>query len=213
MIFRILLFTILSLGMESLYSQGKIHYSCREKKIFRGEISKFNLSDGDTLVDIGAGFGINDALIFKFYPKMYFILLDIDSSYLEENRFSFRSEGKKYHFKDRSKKMLSYSDSIPLASSTYRNILCRISLHEFTNPNKTLQEIKRIMTKDGKLIIVERIPKYEGQKDSYCDKRLFKKEEILALLSSNGFILTSESITHKANGNQAYVLLFQKKNK
>jgi ubiquinone/menaquinone biosynthesis C-methylase UbiE len=190
-----------------------IKYSKREKLIFENEISKYRLSDGDTLVDIGAGSGINDELIFKFYPNAYFILEDIDTTYLRENKYHFKIGRKKVYLKDRSVNILGGPDSIPLQSGKYKNVLCRITLHEFSNPIKMLHEIKRIMSVDGQFIIVERVPEFEGEIDKGCNKRLLTKSEIITLLESNGFELVSTDLveaTYSKSGGSANLLRFKK---
>jgi len=201
------------LSIQASFGQSSIKYSKKEKIVFENEIFKYKLSDNDTLVDIGAGDGIADELLFKFYPKMYFILEDIDPKVLRESVYSIKVDGQKKFFRENCKKILGYSDSIPLPSGRYKNILCRITLHEFGNPNKMLQEINRIMTRDGQFIIVERIPKFEGQVDKYCDKKLLSQSEIISMVTINGFKLVSSDSTQYQNdkyGGNAYILRFAK---
>ncbi len=198
---------------QSCFGQILIKYSAKDKLIFDNEISKYKLTDGDTLVDIGAGDGYNDELIFKFYPNMYFLLEDNKVKFLKGSNYYFKEGSQKYYFRDHYQMVLGNSDSIPLVSGQYRNILCRITLHEFSNPTKMLQEINRIMAINGQLIIVERIPKFEGQIDKTCKKKLLTQTEIVNMLATSGFKLISTDSTKYQNnkfGGNAYILRFRK---
>jgi ubiquinone/menaquinone biosynthesis C-methylase UbiE len=208
-----LLIFVLCCSIQLCYGQSDIKYSKKEKQIFENEFSKFKLSDRDTLVDIGAGSGINDELIFKFYPNAYFILEDIDAKYLKESKYYIKVGHQKKYFKDRSVKILGTPDSVPLPSEKYKNILCRTSLHEFSNPDKMLQEIKRIISVAGQLIIVEGVPEFEGQIQKTCGKKLLTKAQIITLLEANGFKLISADLVeapYAKNGGTANLLRFKK---
>ena len=181
--------------------------------IFKNEISKYQISNDDTLIDIGSGYGLNDRIIFKFYPNLFFVLEDIDVKYLREDRFYIWVNGSKTYFKERCKRIIGTPDTIPVGSGKYKNVLCRITLHEFTNTPKMLSELKRILAPNGQVIIVERIPKFHGEIDKVCNKKLLNGPEIVELFSSNGFNLISFDSTDYSDerfGGNASIFRFSK---
>jgi ubiquinone/menaquinone biosynthesis C-methylase UbiE len=187
-------------------------YSKLESSVFEQEVSKYRFNNGDTIVDIGAGSGINVKFLFQLYPNSYFIMEDVDKKYNKISKAFINVNGKKKYFKDNSQMIIGTQETIPLETRKYKNILCRISLHEFSNPNKMLSEMYRILRNEGKLIIMEQIPRYEGEIAKGCNKRLLPKEEIINLLTSNHFkLLSVDSTAHtdKKLGN-GYIMHFSK---
>src|SRR5262245_12571362 len=108
----------------NLTGHPSIRYKQSEITVFENEISSYGLMEQDTLVDIGSVDGINDELIFKFYPNMYFILEDIHDKFRSENKYAIKENGEKIYFKDHSKKITGTIDSIPLPTGLYNNVLC-----------------------------------------------------------------------------------------
>lgn len=160
---------------------------------YKGEISKYGLSNIDTIVDLGSGDGDFDKLIHKLFPKTFFILEDIEPQY-KKSKNSW------------SETVIGTQDSIPLLSSKYKFVLCRNTVHEFKNHKNMLGEIKRILSSDGILIVVEVMPKFKGEISAICKNRLLMKEEIIELFTHNGFQFQSSEITsyelkHKGDRN------------
>jgi SAM-dependent methyltransferase len=186
-----------------------------ELKHFDEEVSKYGLKDGDTLLDIGSGFGYEDGQLFQYYPNMYFVLEDIDPKYSKANWDGFVTvNGKIKTFKENCKYVIGTADSIPLSNLSHKLVLCRSSIHEFQFPAKMMKEINRIITNDGTLIIVEAIPKAAGDIDPSCGRRRLTKEELVGLCSENGFQLissdTTTSIIKSKNSRNANILKFKK---
>jgi ubiquinone/menaquinone biosynthesis C-methylase UbiE len=176
------------------------------------EIESYGLHNGDTLVDIGCGDGTHAGYISHFYPLSYFILEDInaktinriDERYNNFHKFSM-------YIKERHQVVLGTSDSIPLPSASYNYLLCRETLHEFTNPTTMLQEMRRILIVGGKLIVVEAEPIKEGEKDPYCKKLLKPKQVIIDMLQKGNFeYIKSTDVQMKKNRKLA-VLIFEKR--
>ena len=89
-----------------------------------------------------------------------------------------------------------------------------MSLHEFKKPAKMLNEIKRIMTKDGIIIIEELIPRIKDEIDIGCKMKHLTKDEIVNLLSLQGLKLISSDTTNweirNANEANMNILMFKK---
>ena len=54
------------------------------QEVYLKEISRYNLNNGDTLVDIGCETGFHDYQIAHYYPDLFFVLEDIDANNLEQ---------------------------------------------------------------------------------------------------------------------------------
>jgi len=88
-----------------------------------------------------------------------------------ENRF--KSIKHQYRF------VAGREDTIPLASATYKRVICRRTIHEFTNRQKMASELVRILADGGILTVIEGIPEQPGFVDPYCNKPYLTKEEII----------------------------------
>ena len=148
------------------------------------EIATYKIEKIDTLVDIGCGNGIHDKNITHQYPNLFLILEDLPVDWNKNDlqnlipRF-LRNSHYAPKIEQNYKFVPGYADSIPLPSLAYKAILCRLTLHEFSNRSKMATELVRIMSNDGILIIVERKPKFEGERDSYCKNLYLSKNEII----------------------------------
>jgi ubiquinone/menaquinone biosynthesis C-methylase UbiE len=167
--------------------------SCTSTKLlnerFDYEILHYNLENVDTLVDIGCGYAYNDRYISSKFQKLNFILEDLPRDiwgndmkkalveYVKNSTFSPT-------FGTNSRIVIGTPDSIPLPSGQYEKVLCRITLHEFSNREKMISELKRILSPTGTLIIVERISSYEGERDKSCKQLYLTKEKIIKTFSN-----------------------------
>jgi ubiquinone/menaquinone biosynthesis C-methylase UbiE len=148
------------------------------------EIKSYTIDGIDTLVDIGCGNGIYDRLIAHIYPDMFLVLEDVEKDANGEEvpkALAKTIRNSKYApaIEQRSRFVLGTADSIPLASNTYKYVLCRKTLHEFENHTKMVSELSRILARGGVLILVERQPKRKGEVDKYCKKRYLSREEVI----------------------------------
>ncbi len=193
--------------------------SCKVIPVISGmylktEIESYGLHNGDTLVDIGCGDGTHAVYTSRFYPLSYFILEDIDAktfNLIEENYNHARKLTAV--IKGRYTVVLGTSDTIPLNSSTYKYVLCRKTLHEFTNPTKMIQEMNRILIIEGKLIVAEPEPIKQGEKDPYCRKLIMTKQAIIDVLQKGNFALIKSTDVQMKNNRKLVVLIFEKNNR
>jgi ubiquinone/menaquinone biosynthesis C-methylase UbiE len=151
---------------------------------FDYEISNYNLENVDTLVDIGCGFAQGDRVISSKFRNLHFILEDLPKDiWGNDLKLALTKNAKNTPFAPtfgtNSRIVFGTPDSIPLPSGQYERVLCRITLHEFTNREKMVSELIRILSPTGTLLIVERTSSFEGQRDKYCNQRYLTKEEII----------------------------------
>ena len=161
-----------------------------KKNIYKKEIVEYGLQDGDTLVDIGCGHGAIDVILSYYYPNMFFILEDI-LDFKKSINHSYKIKDKEINLKDKSIFYVGTNDSIPLPSSRYKYILCRLTVHEFTNPSAMVKELKRILAPNGELIIVEKNLR-PGVREAHTGLIMPSCTEIIELFKANGFELIME---------------------
>ena len=161
------------------------------QEVYLKEISRYNLNNGDTLVDIGCEIGFHDYQIAHYYPDLFFVLEDIDANNLEQIKKNNANPQFVNPMKAGYELVLGTADTIPLREATYKKILCRKTLHEFAQPGKMINEFKRILIPGGEVIIVDINPKYPGQKYHDCIQPFLNKAQIIQLFANEGFQLKS----------------------
>lgn len=177
---NLLFLTLVLLNLSCFNKQ----YNLNTKLSIEREINSYKLTSIDTLVDIGSGIGLFDIEIAHYHPNLYLVLedLDIRENYsrgrpqvygvLTNNKYTPNIEGR-FMF------LVGKKDSIPLESNKYDKILCRNTFHEFTDRTKMIEELFRILKQGGELIISERKPKHNGEKDKSCKMKYVSEYEIL----------------------------------
>jgi ubiquinone/menaquinone biosynthesis C-methylase UbiE len=176
--------------------QYKTENELKRKQLFRHEVCKLNLADGDTLVDIGCSLGYHDFQLFHFYPNKYFVLEDVFNKKSEviKKGYILVNDQKRF-FRKQVKRVLGTDTTIPLSSNRYKTLLCRMTLHEFTKPLVMINEMKRIMAPDGILIVEEINPIQENEVDRGCKMRHMTKNEIVTLMNQGGLTLVAADIS------------------
>ncbi|HLP39544.1 class I SAM-dependent methyltransferase [Lacibacter sp.] len=159
------------------------------------EIKEYALANVDTLVDIGCQDGAFSREIARAYPNLYLILEDLENYKLctkggtncmtvntkKQVTKKFKNSKKYPNLAGRYKFIAGKIDSIPLPSDSYNRVLCRRTVHEFVQQKKMISELKRILSSDGILTIVEAEPGYANQVDIFCNKRYLTKNEVIEL--------------------------------
>lgn len=183
---------------------------------FEAEISKYKLEDFKTLTDIGCGDLASEKRISFLYPNTKFILIDDNPKVIQRVKklikiYTFNST---FNYKENCQVILGMPDSLPLADKTSELVLCRKTLHNFQDLNKMSQEISRILSNHGILIIVESEKTNNINTDSKSKKPLLFKEDIINLFQKNGLTLISSDTSNYMAKNKPVehlnILRFQK---
>ncbi len=171
----------------------KVKVNRKEFTYFKEEISKYGIQNGETIVDIGSGNGKFTSILWKFYPKTFFVLEDIQPFKAKKTKVIVNN--KPLYFQYHHRFVLGAADSIPIPSSTYDKLLCRLTLHQFTRPDKMAREMYRIMSHKSTLIVVDVEPAFEGEICKGCQSKYINKEQAINIFTQNGFQLKSADTT------------------
>lgn len=211
---RFLVYPILTCLFSSCNIYSYSPYQKDATIISINEALLYKLESVDTLVDIGSGDAKFDKIIFHAYPKIFIVLEDFEKigkinqkSFLKQ---TFKNNKFIPNVKTRYRFVPGEEDTIPLATNSAKVILCRKTIHEFSNIPKMTSELNRVLKKDGALIISEADPVSSGATDPRCDKKYFTKKGLDSLLSIQNFERFSmDSITYDTG--RMNVLKYRKK--
>jgi ubiquinone/menaquinone biosynthesis C-methylase UbiE len=178
------------------------------------EISNYGIAGNDTLVDIGCGSAYYDRIISNKFPNIHFVLEDLPKDTWSNDLEKFLKKTVVNtpfapNFKTNSRVVFGTADSIPLGSEKYTLVLCRISMHEFSNRQKMISELSRILNSTGTLLIVEKLSLYNGEKDKKCKQQYLTKEEVISSFKN---LQLTDTIRLQPQSENGMLFKFKKKN-
>src|SRR5262249_39998341 len=59
---------------------------------------------------------------------------------------------------------------LPFADATFDRVLCRAALHHMPQPDRTLAEMKRVVKRDGRVLILDLVASEDPQKAAYHNR-------------------------------------------
>ncbi len=183
---------------------------------FKEVARRMYFKENDTLCDIAGGWGYSSSIISQYLPA--------STIYFEEdigvfcNRKAFRNTFKFYdmpfNFHQFNFK-IGKKDHIPFPNNRFNNVSVFISIHEFDYKQEMLDEVNRIMRKDGKLTIVETVYKDTIVKDKNCGFNYISEKELYELLNHYNYkylVDTSISEILPLGNSFSKIIILQKKN-
>ena len=168
-----------------------------------------NLSPSDSIADIGTGAGYSLIPIANNCPECKFTVEDIDSSSC--NTKSLAKKINNTGNKTRIENFAFYygtEKTTNLLSSKFNKVLIFDVIHEMTYKNEMLNDIKRILQKNGSIFIEEILVHKSVKKDKVCNYPFLTEVEFKKVLTYNNFIIKRESITFDT-GNNKYIKIFE----
>ena len=173
-------------------------------------VSKFvDLSPVDIIADIGTGTGYSLIPLANNCPECKFIVEDIDSlscnaksltKKINNNGNKTSIENFKFHY--------GTEKATNLLSATFNKVLIFDVIHEMTYKTEMLNDIKRILQKNGSIFIEEILVHKPQKKDKVCNYRFLTEVEFKKLLADNNFLIKKETITFDT-GNNRYIKIFE----
>ena len=110
-----------------------------------------SVGNEDVILDIASGTGDISKLISKEYPSTSIFMSDINYEMLSEGRDRAINES----FDNNCTFCQLSGEILPFKDNTFDLITVGFGLRNFTNKEKGLEEMKRCLKKDGKLLILE----------------------------------------------------------
>lgn len=161
-----------ALAQEPFYAFSKFEFNVPNKKsedelnffkwMFETKnqfIQFMDIKPGDHVAEIGAGDGINIAVLGLVFDHVNFVAQDIDAKSLNDKKFqklirknsNRRSTQQTNHFE----RIIGTATSTQLENGAYDKIIIVNSLHDFDKPDPMLDDIYTKLKSDGKLILLE----------------------------------------------------------
>jgi ubiquinone/menaquinone biosynthesis C-methylase UbiE len=201
----LILFTIL-FNTASAQKQNMDSLLNKKHKLINDFIS---LTDKDIVADVGTGAGYSLVPIAGANPNIIFTVEDIDSSTL--NRKKLIAQIKRFGNKaniEQFKIIYGTETSTNLPTASFTKVLMFDVVHEMSDRQTMLNDIKRILQKGGSLFIEEVLVYVPAKKERHCNYSFFTETEFKQLMLENKFILKKEKISF-ISGNKKYMKLFE----
>lgn len=167
------------------------------------------LVPSDSIADIGTGEGYSLIPIANNCPECKFTVEDIDSS-----TCNTKSLAKKINKTGNTTRIENFAfyygteKATNLPSSRFNKVLIFDVIHELTYKNEMLNDIKRILQKNGSVFIEEILVHKPVKKDRVCNYPFLTEVEFKKILTDNNFLIKRESITFDT-GNNRYIKIFE----
>ncbi len=205
----ILLFLITSFFLkQNIYAQKLNTDSLTANKL--PTILQFlNLSSTDKIADVGTSSGYSLIPIANKHPDIIFTVEDIDSSSL--NRKKLLKQIKRFGniaTIEQFNIVYGTETSTNLPTAAFNKVLLTGVVHEFSDKKIMLQDVKRILTKNGSLFIEEVLVHKPVKKDRICNYPFFTENDFKVLMMENKFTLVKEKITFDTGSNR-YIKIFE----
>ncbi|HYF68012.1 MAG TPA: methyltransferase domain-containing protein [Ohtaekwangia sp.] len=152
--------------------------------INRDTIASLTPSAGDNILEIGMGNGFFVNEIISGDPSIRYTGCDFSEAMVVEATRLNEDLVKK----GRAKFIHAAADNIPFAANAFNKVFTVNTLYFWEDPSRTLNEIRRLLTLHGQLIIAIR-PRSSMEQLPFVKYgfTMFSKEELIDLLSRNSF--------------------------
>ena len=171
--------------MATVYDQRWSSYISNTLQFLK---SWSKLSPTDTILDVACGTGEFERLILTDNPNQNIVGVDISEKMIEIARQKLQNYPN-VEFK------LTSATTLPFTAGSFDTVISANSFHYFDNPNVALTEMKRVLKKDGNLIILDwckdflvwRICDWVLQRVDPAHQQCYTQAEFHELLSNAGF--------------------------
>lgn len=158
--------------------------------------SKMNLTAKDTVCDIAAGWGVSISSLANYLPpSTIYFEEDIYKKACKKSQFKsafkmFKSKANidNFHF------AIGTKTTIPYKNQAYKNVVVFISIHEFKEKEKMMNEIVRIMRNNGKLYLLETVYNSVPVSDPNCKLQYLSEQSLYNLVQNAGLTIGFDTI-------------------
>jgi ubiquinone/menaquinone biosynthesis C-methylase UbiE len=155
-------------------------------------IEEENLKFAKNICDLGIGTGAVTEQLLQIFPDAQFYGLDILQDmldYVKDNRGTFNE---RLHLG-----LMIDPDKIPLQNASMDLVICITVYHEMHNHLALLNEIRRILTPNGKLLLIDWKKETPDREFGHAAEELYSETEILDNLNKSGFTNIKVLTTNK----------------
>ncbi|MGG9971533.1 class I SAM-dependent methyltransferase [Ferruginibacter sp. SUN002] len=143
-----------------------------------------NAAEGDTILEVGMGNGLFVKEIVAKHPSIQYTGIDFSELMIAESK----KINEEWIRKEQASFVFSDVTALPFDDGAFNKIFTVNTIYFWDDTIKVLNELKRVLSSNGKLIISLR-PKHQAIKYPFTKYgfTLYAKEDIAGLLSTNGF--------------------------
>jgi len=144
-------------------------------------------------MDIGCGTGRNLPILAEYSEKI--IGFDSSPSMLQLSDHICSKNSLNYELK------LGDIQQLPFVDENIDGVFINMVLHHLSEPLKAIKEISRVLTKNGKILLIELLShQNENMRNKYADLWLgFSEHELIKWLKQSNFTITKKIIKEKNN--------------
>ncbi len=207
--FVAILFSVCAVFSSQEISAQKQKYDSIAKAQRKTTLEFLDLKTTDSIADIGTGTGYSLVPIAGEYPDISFTVEDIDSS--ECNRKKMQKQIRRWDNKaniDQFSFHYGTETSTGLPANSYNKVMMFNLVHELTYKTEMLNDIKRILSNDGVILIEEILVRKKIKRDKNCNYPYLTEDEFKTVMAENKFILKKEKIAYDSEHNR-YLKLFE----
>jgi ubiquinone/menaquinone biosynthesis C-methylase UbiE len=170
----------------------------------------YGLKKGETLASVGAGSGSKEVIYSMGADSLTIYLGDINMGCLSPETIGATTQTL-YGLVNRTNTarfipVMGAIDKTNLPVASIDKLMIENSLHEFTEADDMLRDIREVLKPTGELFILENIARQEGQRHQGCKRLLFTHQTLVDLLKKHRFqLLRHETVTKESPDYQAYV--------
>ena len=174
------------------------------------EVNKFlDLSSSDNIADIGTGAGYNLIPIANNCLQCKFVVQDIDSTTCNKKTLAkkINKSGNKISIENFSF-YYGTEKTTNLPSAKFNKVLIFDVVHEMTYKKEMLDDVRRILQRNGSIFIEEILVHKPVKKDKFCNYPFLTEVEFKKVMDDNKFLIKREIITFDT-GNNKYIKIFE----
>ncbi|MFX4263475.1 class I SAM-dependent methyltransferase [Pelotomaculum propionicicum] len=166
--------------------------------MYEGVMQRIKMQPFRSILDIGCGTGAMLSLVISEYKDIQACGIDLSENMIEKAAGLLDS---------RVQLVVGDSDYLPWADNSFDLAVCNSSFHHFPEPTKVLNEIRRVLTPGGRMIIAD--PWWPNPKRYFInlfldsplnylgDVRIYSETETREILAECGFITANWEIVNK----------------